>query len=747
MNEIISNNCVSNRNRCVQILILCSIFMLMSSTHSSMAQSESIEFEYQSKYPELAVEDMVYADPYYAVLLRGKYQRTIQFYLRDGDSWILHHQKIVDMPEEQQFLSCQANNSLMVIKFFLKDTQYGCQVIDVNTDDGAYDYIVMPKEELNFDGEIFPYSPAIGSLHIQERTIVFLADNIFTRISYDEALNQVEHNEYVVPSEYSITDFDFLGENLLFVSNPTADINVPLLRGVGIARFNSSNELVFDNNLWYFKTESIDGKEIYRKPEAIRTLGTTSFIVRETGELSWLSWPRPTEGAGYEMLIIDWSDGDNPKLVQTIGEPDVDWEYISNAISGYDANESMLALQIPNTSQAVLSIYEPIGGSWEKSSSIDLSFPRYPYISLGGNAVILKNSQELSIFDLSDPSTPREIDPPVNKTDRFYYLNYYNEIFYYIDNHGAFTAARFDESNNINIVDQVSLPDGWQVVGVNYGLCALRKDKEIKIIPLNANGGFGEELITPEYPKDDSITNILDPMWNDEYLVIVYIQYTTEDHNYPSPTEFVIQVYSRDGDQIGSMVSMFSNSSREFSSIMLIEDFFIATERLTGDAGQYELQYKLLIYPLDSDNPAESVIEYDIPINENVVNQRRMRVVNNISYNSELQYIAYSSSAQSGIIDFSDAQNPKHLNFFLPASDSVHWNNGRLFLKQGELIDCYRIEDDKAVLIGSMNDLAVSSSSNPIFSEDDIYLSRSWLGMERYKMTVDQTNVENWLLY
>lgn len=686
---------INFRIYCVTLLIL--------SIWPSVSFSQPLDLQKINQYPQFIVDYSLFAPPYFLVIGREEEKRIFRYYSQEGDTWSVHHEKKIPLEETQTIFYSQANEYLTVIVYETTDNQVHFLSISNSPDSSEYDL-----ERINKNDELH-------KVILQDRTLYSLTrqSDLFylQKITYSE---NMKREEEILASwnagVFFIDDFAVLGDSLLFVyslsPNVTLPDTTPSPEGVIVGRLKGNQQIDFDTKKWFYETTKFGDDVIEFQPDSVFVDGTMAFITRKTIVPDPHAPFDPFITNQHELLVVDWSDTANPRLIQTINDSIENWG-MPPGDQGIVANSRYLVFCADTSLSYNIVIYQKKDNVWIQATLLK---GESGYLSLWNDQLIIDHSSTRIIYDLSQlPNLQEIVSPPNTVFDGLHSYTAINDRLYFVDDwekNPNLTSIKLSE--NTPMIPDSRLPldkGGYYELTTDGSLLAAASNSNpsepIRIVQLNSDGSLGDQIQSvPLSLEEPHISYTFGPLWNNKVFLFPYIVRIVDESTAGIVFKYIVEIRERNQNPVGNRITQLFPSTEADISHLLIDDRLVIAEFRTFsvDRRDYADNY-LLTYSIQNPAQPERISEYSLPFPDGPVTDRKFnRRQVKLAYHPSQKLLAYTDQIRTGVLDFSDPANPKSVGSFLPGGTQVYWAGDRLAVESttySELI-FYRLTDDFA---------------------------------------------------
>ncbi len=688
--------CLKSRLVFVSILVLFSALV-----HNDAASIQPLTVEYLGNYSgeadTIAVENILYAEPYYVLIGREERKRIIRYF--EASQGELLEAFSIHLDDGQSNLS-----ESLVMRGGLSNDNI---TVLLYQGDDALEYIVIDHaktQQVTYRGTI----PNIGKVRekaLEGETIYMVADGDISELVVQPIAG--ETSRYPIPEDVRINNLEIMDGNFYYSNGR----GTPFMTSGWIS---NSNELVLSENRW------LDSP---RNPYFFSIKNASKLLLITMG-FSHLK---------MEAVLTDWSQRDQPKIIQKFN-----CGFGSNTIAAMF--DSLIALPNPDDPENALDLYQKIGPAYEKASTI--SYPVWRF-ALGPEFLIHSNQSSVGAYDIRDPKNPRQVAVSAKTSFQPGGIAANGQYIYskYKDENGRNILLTLDGAvpSDIKEVDRIVLPEErYTYIEAHHSLVGIFSNTDRTFYEILDNGLVGPPVVLPFLPTDDENFSLFGPIvWNRD-LFIVAMSYQGHD---VSRTD--LWIFSRSGSVISSVPEAKIEIQKNSTRLCLSGDhlYFSKTESVrdySEDTPPFKYYDYLFLYSLE--NPQQPLLLSQVEVNQG---EDSLSFIDLAVHDGMLGYAGWD---RSGIVDFRDPKNPvpyKPVPF--PKAWYGFWYQNVLGLVNSDTIVFYQVDPEgNSVECARIPSSGGSVSGGTALSGNRLYKSRSKFGLDVFDLILDSTDVLHW---
>ena len=702
--------------------------VLLSGLVKQTVIAQTLDIEYLGNYSggkdKIVVDGLAYFDPYYVIIGRQNGQMLVHFCTYKDKIMKVEHTAYLDtvkVDSNYMFKKVIVSDKYLAFSF-KKDSKDGYAFYDRNTNWSISGIRLIPGITIE-DMQIIDDDIYILERKSENGKEIFSI--VRQNISTDHQINEYKIPDYIqagcmtiIGNEVVLNDRD-----ITIIDSASTKDKYGYIRGV----LSNDGEVIVPDERWFVK-----GSKYMYLP----------FFMK--GSFAYINFQQ-IPSFRMEMDVYDWSDKENPKLIQKFSPQ-------------YNFKEDRVYKDLLLLDKQ---LYRYDGTQYVKRS--DFSQVMAPVV-IGPQLVLGCETSELAAYDITDPSQLTKIDLPVIRSDYYSVLHAFGKYLIgrvHADENG-FILKIWDAAvpADIKTVTEMFTP-GKGITNIQfhhslYSLIVNNPSPETVIYSFKDDSPAGTKVMAPPLLDDAKIVKIGDTLYNDYVYIQGYYFSAPNGHQTPDPAYQRLHIYRRNGNQIdmneSSTLELNINDSEVYlsDSLLITKSQEVKNEIVNKQNIAVTYNY-VTIYSVENPKRPVLVSKYQIPRNNE--DQSAMMVPQSmldITVNSNA--IAFTTRSvsleqQVGVIDIRDPSHPAYQLITNKSSDdnyisTLSWYKNLLFVKtMTEIIIYHR---DTTGNWTELERIQAGSGSSYSITENRLYISKGFGGIDTYQFRLDDTGIINW---
>ena len=659
---------------CLVAVSLCIILFSSQVQPIGIAQTLDIEFlgNYAGGKDVTCVDDLVYIDPYYALIGRQSGSVVVYFFEYKDKVLKLVHTAHPDTGND-------AGNYT-----YVQSAVSGQYLVFLYKINGKYCFNVYDRNQNWFFKQNTIFLSSVRDIKIYDNDLYILgrweAGDKQPWVVFRQNIKNLQMKEYTIPDYIQPTmDIDIIdGDVLLNDSNinPEELNDKPgYIRGV----LTEDRKVQVSEQRWFVQPNC----------------GYTSFFMN--GPYIFLHYRHPDAPAISELNIFDWSAKDNPKFIQKFPIP-------------YDLTENKVY-------QDLLIIGNKLYRLKDKQYGIVCDFPDGSDLkAIGPSMVLGLGKNELVGYDFSSPGSIQRISSPLKMAENFgkiYANGYY--IYYPTQKEDRTAVSVVDAAipGNLKQVKELSLESKTAGNFQFHDSLFTVTDMNIPAVStysLLGDGIIGEKKATPPLIQDPSIVRLGQTLYNANIYLQSYYFTVPNELMVSDPAYQRFYMYRKAGDVIEQEpVSILELNINDRTALLSDKYLLVYNSDKKGEivnGVNMAVDYNTItLYSIENIERPLLLTKYRIPnVYEEIFSQIIAMSIDGFSFGPDLiSYIVSGTTGVSlGIIDIRDPEKLEQQLYpvSLAKDDSIRgiqWYKNIVIVKIWEEIIFYQYEKAESI--------------------------------------------------